>query len=97
MIYTTLRRGVPISEESIQQQQWRRCHIRRALATVANRKCGPENGVVVIFGEPWQLLLTGSAVPRIGERKIASEIFCLASERHLRLQVIASWRRQWRI
>ena len=22
-------------------------------------------GVVVIFGEPWQLLLTGSAVPRI--------------------------------
>ena len=24
-----------------------------------------QNGVVVIFGEPWQLLLTGSAVPRI--------------------------------
>ena len=24
-----------------------------------------KNGVVVIFGEPWQLLLTGSAVPRI--------------------------------
>ena len=23
--------------------KWRRCHIRRALATVANRKCGPEN------------------------------------------------------
>ena len=23
-----------------------------------------QNGVVVIFGEPWQLLLTGSAVPR---------------------------------
>ena len=25
-----------------------------------------QNGVVVIFGEPWQLLLTGSAVPRMG-------------------------------
>ena len=25
-----------------------------------------QNGVVVIFGEPWQLLLTGSAVSRIG-------------------------------
>ena len=25
-----------------------------------------KNGVVVILGEPWQLLLTGSAVPRIG-------------------------------
>ena len=25
-----------------------------------------QNGVVVIFGEPWQQLLTGSAVPRIG-------------------------------
>ena len=24
-----------------------------------------QNGVVVIFSEPWQLLLTGSAVPRI--------------------------------
>ena len=24
-----------------------------------------QNGVVVIFGKPWQLLLTGSAVPRI--------------------------------
>ena len=24
-----------------------------------------QNGVVVIFREPWQLLLTGSAVPRI--------------------------------
>ena len=24
-----------------------------------------QNGDVVIFGEPWQLLLTGSAVPRI--------------------------------
>ena len=24
-----------------------------------------QNGVVVIFDEPWQLLLTGSAVPRI--------------------------------
>ena len=24
-----------------------------------------KNGVVVIFGKPWQLLLTGSAVPRI--------------------------------
>ena len=24
-----------------------------------------KNGFVVIFGEPWQLLLTGSAVPRI--------------------------------
>ena len=24
-----------------------------------------QNGVVVIFGEPWQLLLTGSAVPRM--------------------------------
>ena len=27
-----------------------------------------QNGVVVIFGEPWQLLLTGSAVPRIGNQ-----------------------------
>ena len=26
------------------KKKWRRCHIRRALATVANRKCGPENG-----------------------------------------------------
>ena len=26
-----------------------------------------QNGVVVIFGEHWQLLLTGSAVPRIYE------------------------------
>ena len=25
------------------KKKWRRCHIRRALATVANRKCGPEN------------------------------------------------------
>ena len=24
-----------------------------------------QNGVVVIFGEPWQLLLTGSVVPRM--------------------------------
>ena len=24
-----------------------------------------QNGLVVIFGKPWQLLLTGSAVPRI--------------------------------
>ena len=24
-------------------KKWRRCHIPRALATVANRKCGPEN------------------------------------------------------
>ena len=28
-----------------------------------------QNGVVVIFGEPWQLLLTGSAVPRIHTMK----------------------------
>ena len=28
-----------------------------------------KNGVVVIFGEPWQLLLTGSAVPRIAYSK----------------------------
>ena len=28
-----------------------------------------QNGVVVIFGEPWQLLLTGSAVPRIAPSK----------------------------
>ena len=28
---------------SIKKTKWRRCHIRRALATVANRKCGPEN------------------------------------------------------
>ena len=27
---------------SIKKTKWRR-HIRRALATVANRKCGPEN------------------------------------------------------
>ena len=30
---------------SIRKTKWRRCHIRRALATVANRKCGPENTV----------------------------------------------------
>ena len=30
-------------EISIKKTKWRRCHIRRALATVANRKCGPEN------------------------------------------------------
>ena len=28
-----------------------------------------QNGVVVIFGEPWQLLLTGSAVPRIDKKQ----------------------------
>ena len=28
---------------SIKKPKWRRCHIRRAVATVANRKCGPEN------------------------------------------------------
>ena len=28
---------------AIKKTKWRRCHIRRALATVANRKCGPEN------------------------------------------------------
>ena len=25
------------------KKRWRRCHIRRPLTTVANRKCGPEN------------------------------------------------------
>ena len=33
-----------------------------------------QNGVVVIFGEPWQLLLTGSAVPRIRTHTLS---FCL--------------------
>ena len=33
-----------------------------------------QNGVVVIFGEPWQLLLTGSAVPRIGESNGKSQL-----------------------
>ena len=28
---------------SIKKTKWRRCHIRRALATVANRKCDPGN------------------------------------------------------
>ena len=32
-----------------------------------------QNGVVVIFGEPWQLLLTGSAVPRIDKPVIMSK------------------------
>ena len=31
---------------SIKKTKWRRCHIRRILATVANRKCGPENNAV---------------------------------------------------
>ena len=31
-----------------------------------------QNGVVVIFGEPWQLLLTGSAVPRIPFNRVAT-------------------------
>ena len=31
-----------------------------------------QNGVVVIFGEPWQLLLTGSAVPRISVKSLQS-------------------------
>ena len=35
-----------------------------------------KNGVVVIFGEPWQLLLTGSAVPRIG-------VFIAATNNHM--------------
>ena len=31
-----------------------------------------QNGVVVIFGEPWQLLLTGSAVPRMNENSLSA-------------------------
>ena len=36
--------------------KWRRCHIRRALATVANRKCGPENDDTLFVSI--QILLT---------------------------------------
>ena len=34
-------------------------------------------GVVVIFGEPWQLLLTGSAVPRITHTQSSPSAFSL--------------------
>ena len=34
-----------------------------------------KNGVVVIFGEPWQLLLTGSAVPRIALKLVVTDSF----------------------
>ena len=30
---------------SIEKTKWRRCHIWPALASVANRKCGPENNL----------------------------------------------------
>ena len=34
-----------------------------------------QNGVVVIFGEPWQLLITGSAVPRITHKNHSTTPF----------------------
>ena len=40
--------GNAIIKILIKKNKWRRCHIRLALATVANRKCGPENSVCVV-------------------------------------------------